>query len=104
MPTKLKDHSIVTTRDFMRQFSSIIKSPKSKRYTIMKHGKPVAIVIPYPVVAEDWWQGIENVVEPEIKPKKHLTLEEFRKKHSFHSGEKHLSQRIDEIVYGVKFK
>jgi hypothetical protein len=41
-------------------------------------------------------------MEPLKEPKKFLTLSELRKKYSFRSGEKHLSQRIDEIVYGVK--
>ena len=53
------------------------------------------------------WQSIEHYKD-EIaadaliqKTKKQITLKDLRR-HRFHSGEKNLSQHIDEIVYGIK--
>lgn len=109
MVMRLKEHTIVTTRDFLRNFSSIKNNPTSKRYTVVSHGKPALLVMPIPEKmnnTDDWWSALnpENYPEAEPKPersKHHLTLPELRKKYSFSSGEKHLSQRIDEIVYGI---
>lgn len=107
MATKLKDHTIITTRDFVRNLSRIENKPTSKRYTVVKHGKPVLLVIPLPKEeVDDFWSTFNPDQYPEAQqvlaePKKHLTLAELRKKYSFYSGEKHLSQRIDEIVYGI---
>ncbi|MBI2416225.1 MAG: hypothetical protein HYV33_06240 [Candidatus Kerfeldbacteria bacterium] len=53
-----------------------------------------------------WWQRFEGrdplpYEDRWFYIKTTMTLEKLRK-YSFHSGEKHLSQRIDEIVYGIK--
>lgn len=102
MKTQLKERTIVSTRDFMRQFSSIIKNPKSKQYIIMNHGKPVATLIPQQSTdADNWWEGLEQSVPVAHPSKKRISFSELEKLR-FHSGEKNLSQKIDEIVYGVK--
>lgn len=93
--------TIIATRDFVRQFSSIGKKPKSKQYMIVNHGKPIGVFIPYEAQPNDeWWKPYASEI-PAEKPKKRMTLKDLEK-YRFHSGEKHLSQRIDEIVYGIK--
>lgn len=103
MNTTLPNNTLISTRDFLRNFSDIITTPKSKAYTVMKHGKPVAKVTPltdeeahWLALAQDESIGIEAPT-----PKKRITLQELREKYSFHGG-KDLTSRIDEIVYGIK--
>jgi len=67
----------------------------------MSHGKVVGTFIPHKDGDDNWWKSYEGR-EPFEEPKKGLTLNQLREKYGFHSGEKNLSQRIDEIVYGVK--
>lgn len=76
----------LSTREFLRAFSRITQRPKFTVYTIVRHGKPVGSFTPY-----------RNA------PKKELTLADL-KKVRFHSGDKHLSEKIDEIVYGISRK
>lgn len=102
MKAQLKERTLVSTRDFMRQFSSIIKNPKSKEYIIMNHGKPVASLTPQQSTDTDnWWRGLEQSVPVAQPPKKRISFSELEKLR-FHSGEKNLNQKIDEIVYGIK--
>ncbi|MFA6475720.1 MAG: hypothetical protein WCV88_06055 [Patescibacteria group bacterium] len=101
---EMRDNVRIATRDFVRSFSTISKRPTVRRYVVMNHGRALGIFTPVPVQQKDdeeWWKEYEDM-EPLKEPKKFLTLSELRKKYSFRSGEKHLSQRIDEIVYGVK--
>ena len=100
--TAVKQTTVIATRDFLRNFSSIIQKPKSKEYVIIKHGKPVATLTPHPSpdTTDEWWKGLEHQ-EPVQTKKKRITLKDLEK-HRFYSGEKHLSQRVDEIVYGIK--
>lgn len=45
---------------------------------------------------------IDEILARDAKIEKgHMTLQELRDKCSFHSGESDLSQRVDEIVYGI---
>lgn len=101
MKQVIKEKTIIATREFTRNFAQISKQPISQKYIVINHGKIVGTFIPQPNNSTDWWKGLENQA-PEEETKKSLTLSELREKYSFHSGEKHLSQRIDEIVYGVK--
>lgn len=101
MKTIIKEQTIIGTREFLRQFSKIAKHPTSKKYIVVSHGKPLLTVTPYSD-DEAWWENLKDQTTSENKKDKRLTLEQFRKKYSFRSGEKHLSQRIDEIVYGIK--
>lgn len=96
-----KEKKIIATRDFIRDFARISTLPKNRQYLIVKHGKPVGTYVPYQEEEDDnaWWNGLEP--PPEVKTyKKHITLADL-KKLQFHSGEKNLSQKIDEIVYGI---
>jgi len=102
MNTTLPNNTLISTRDFLRNFSDIITTPKSKTYTVMKHGKPVAKVTPltdedahWLALAQDESIGIEAPA-----PKKKITLADLRK-YSFRGG-KDLTDRIDEIVYGIR--
>lgn len=103
MKTALYEKQLITTRDLLRHFAAIVRTPKSRRYIIINHGKPVATLIPHQrsTSDSDWWKSLSDHV-PVEEPKKYLTLQELRAKYSFHSGEQNLSQHIDEIVYGVK--
>lgn len=98
MKQLLQQPTMIATRDFLRDFSALSEQSVRKSYIITKHGKPLWKVVP---VDDGWWEGLAEQI-PADEPKKGLTLEQFRKKYSFRSGEKHLSQRIDEIVYGIK--
>lgn len=98
-------NTILTTREFTRNFSKLVKKPKSRHYTIINHGKPVAIVIPYQG-NEKWWLGLNPGNYPEsssesAKNSRRISLKYLRAAR-FNSGETDLSQRIDEIVYGIK--
>lgn len=104
MQTKIKQKSIIGTRDFIRDFSNISNKPKSKKYIIVKYGEPIGTFTPWQDEEEsEWWKSLENA--PEAKEakeddKKRITLKDLEK-YRF-SGPKDLSQRVDEIVYGVK--
>lgn len=109
MKTKLKDNVVITTRDFVRNFSVIGKKPTSRSYTVMSHSKLMGIFTPNigDKDQDDWWANLNPDNYPEAQPKQptqknHLTLKQLREKYSFHGGETNLSQRIDEIVYGIK--
>lgn len=71
----------ITIREVHRNLSAIAEAvQKGKSYVITKNAKPVFRISP--------------VVEKEY------TIKDLRRL-QFSSGEKNLSQRVDEIVYGV---
>lgn len=49
-----------------------------------------------------WWDDLKQYVPARTKSKRHMTLRELSARWRFNSGEKNLSQKIDEIVYGIK--
>lgn len=84
---------LVTTREFLREFSDLTKKNVHTHYTIMRYGKPIGLFTPY--VGHD-----ACPLAPGQKQKKRVTLAELEGLR-FHSGEKNLSTCIDEIAYGI---
>lgn len=39
----------ISVRDFLRNFATIVQGKVSKRYVIMKHGRPVGVFTPWEV-------------------------------------------------------
>lgn len=77
----------INVREFVRSFAKLANRKTRKRLLIMKHGKPLGVFIPYDMHEEQTGKpgsAIDGLV-----------------KLRFNSGEKNLSQRIDEIVYGA---
>lgn len=107
MKTALKENVVIATRDFVRNFPHISEKPISQNYTVIKHGKVVGTFTPHfgrevtRDTDEDWWNSLEQIAPPIESKRKRVTLKDLEK-YRFRSGEKHLSQRIDEIVYGIK--
>ncbi len=85
-------HKLVTTREFLRDFSELTQKNTTTQYTIIRYGKPIGLFTPY--------SGDNPCPLPSGQNKKRVTLVDLEKLR-FHSGEKNLSTRIDEIVYGV---
>ncbi|MFH1218219.1 MAG: hypothetical protein V1679_00035 [Candidatus Peregrinibacteria bacterium] len=79
------NEEVITVREFLRNFSKFNK--KKKTIIISKNGKPEGIFMPY----EKW----------KTAPLTGVNLADAMEKYSFESGEKNLSQKIDEIVYGA---
>lgn len=76
----------ITTRDFLRQFKRIKESVRrGSIYTVTDRGEVAFEVRP----------------STKAKRKPKYTLDDILKL-TFNSGEKNLSSRVDEIVYGVK--
>lgn len=104
MKKTITANTTLTTREFIRNFSKLVKKPKSRRYTIVSHGKPVATIIPYQG-NEEWWAGLKSEDYPESEEPTadswRISLKKLQSAR-FNSGETDLSQRIDEIVYGIK--
>lgn len=106
MKTITQENLVITTRDFLRNFSAINRKPKTKRYRVISHGQLVGTFIPYQVDPnQDWWDSLESRVNPEEQvdvkaDKKRVTLKDLEK-YRFRA-ERDLSDRIDEIVYGIK--
>lgn len=107
MKTALKENIVIPTRDFVRNFPHISDKPTSQSYTVIKHGRVVGTFTPNLDRAitrdtdEDWWKSLEQITPPAEPDQKRISLKDLEK-YRFRSGEKHLSQRIDEIVYGIK--
>lgn len=86
-------HKFVTTREFLREFSDLTQKNVRTHYTIVRYGKPIGLFTPY--------VGHDVCPLPSgQKQKKRVTLAELEGLR-FHSGEKNLSTRIDEIAYGI---
>lgn len=85
MKKKDRQDDVLSTRDFMRDFSRITHTPKHSAYTIVRHGRPIGTYIP----------------SRSIGRKKYMTLKDLEKVR-FRSGEKDLSKKIDRIVYGIE--
>lgn len=98
--------TVISTRDFIRNFSKISSRSEDVRYIVVKHGKPIFVGTPYSESDDGmWWNSMNEGSYPEADKKtlanKRMSLADLRKL-SFRSGENNLSQRIDEIVYGIK--
>lgn len=64
----------------------------TKRYVIMKHGRPVGVFTP--------WEMQKTELKKKGTQKPWGILEEL-KKLQFKSDDPHLSEHIDEIAYGI---
>lgn len=84
-------HQFITTREFLREFSDLTQKGVNTRYTIVRHGKPIGLFTPY---SEDGTYPFPS------GQKKRVTLADLEALR-FHSGEKNLSNSIDEIAYGI---
>lgn len=67
MKTKLKDNVVITTRDFVRNFSVIGKKPTSRSYTVINHSKLMGIFTPNidHKDQDDWWTNLNPNDYPE---------------------------------------
>lgn len=79
---RLMENQMITSREFVRNFATLLRGKKSAQYTILRHGKPLGLFIPFPHYQKS--VTLEN-------------LEAFR----FQGRKKNLSQKIDTIVYGM---
>ena len=78
----------ISVRDFLRNFASLAGGKAFKQYVIMKHGKPIGVFTP--------WEAQKK----ELKEKYPGSFWDWTKTNQF-AGEPDLTQRIDEIVYGI---
>lgn len=86
-------HTFISTREFLREFSHLTRKNATTQYTIVKYGKPIGYFTPYTL-------SDEYPLPSGKKHKKRVTLMDLEKLR-FHSGEKKLSNSVDEIVYGI---
>ncbi len=91
------NQEVISIRDFGRNLAHITDKPKSKVYTIVKNGKTVGRYVPEKY-ATDVFVDYDMIAE---QRQKYTGIEELEK-HAIASGEKHLSQRVDEILYGAQ--
>mgnify|MGYP001607222329 CR=1 FL=1 len=87
MTSKIKTEPI-SVRDFLRNFATLVAGKTFKQYVIMKHGKPVGVFTPWEAQKQELKQGYPGIFWDEAA------------KHRF-SGDPDLTQKIDEIVYGI---
>jgi len=96
--TALKEQKIISIREFMRNMSKITSKPEHKIYTLVKNGKKVGTYIP---------EEYENYIWPEQdygvgEEKEYDSLFDNYKNMVVKGGDPHLSQKIDQILYGKK--
>lgn len=85
----IEQMATVTVRDFLRTFSKLTQRKTPKRFLVMRHGKPIGVFIPY-----------DNIAKKQKTGKPGSAIDGLMKLR-FNSGETDLSQRIDEICYGI---
>lgn len=93
--TITKNQRVISIRDFSRNLAAITNKPESKVYTIVKNGEEVGMYIPKKY-AHEVIVDYDVIAEQQSK---HSSFEDLQKM-AIHSGEKNLSKRIDEIIYG----
>lgn len=76
-------------RDFLRNFARLATGNASKRYVIMKHSKPIGVFTPWEAQKKELKQGYPGLFWDE--------MEKLRGP----IGNGNLTQKIDEIVYGI---
>lgn len=87
MASKIKTEPI-SVREFLRNFAAIVTGKSFKRYVIMKHGKPVGVFTPWEAQKKELKKGYPG------------SFWDWAKANQF-AGGPDLTQRIDEIVYGI---
>lgn len=88
MASKIKTEPI-SVRDFLRNFATLVTGKSFKQYVIMKHGKPIGVFTPWEAQKREMKQGYPG------------SFVDWLKKNASPIGDGTLSQRIDEIVYGI---
>ncbi|MBT5807681.1 hypothetical protein HOI18_00190 [Candidatus Uhrbacteria bacterium] len=56
----MPDIEPISVRDFLRNFAAIVKKTGTKKYLIMKHGKPIGLFSPWKAVKKDVLADKEN--------------------------------------------
>lgn len=87
MASKIKTEPI-SVRDFLRNFATLVTGTSFKQYVIMKHGKPVGVFTPWEAQKTELKHGYPGI------------FWDTAKKYAFKGGPD-LTQKIDEIVYGI---
>ncbi len=82
----------ISVRDFLRNFAAIVQGTVTKRYVIMKHGRPIGVFTPWEM------QKKELKKTAELKP--WLWLDILRKNQQ-PIGDGNITEEIDDIVYGI---
>ncbi|MBI4438115.1 hypothetical protein HY631_04155 [Candidatus Uhrbacteria bacterium] len=83
----------VSVRDFLRNFAAIVQGKVSKRYVIMKHGKPIGVFTPWEVQKKD--------LKKSSGQQPWLWLDVL-KKNQQPIGKGNITDEIDDIVYGLE--
>lgn len=78
----------ISVRDFLRNFATLAAATSFKQYVVMKHGKPIGVFTPWEAQKNEMKQGYPG------------SFLDWTKANQF-DGEPDLSQRVDEIVYGI---
>lgn len=78
----------ISVRDFLRNFASLATATSFKQYVIMKHSKPIGVFTPWEAQKKELKQGYPGI------------FWDTAKKYEF-AGDPDLTQKIDEIVYGI---
>jgi hypothetical protein len=87
MASKIKTE-LISVRDFLRNFATVVAEKSFKQYVVMKHGKPVGIFTPWEAQKKEMRQGYPG------------SLVDWLKANQF-AGESNFTQRIDEMVNGI---
>lgn len=82
----------ISVRDFLRNFAAIVQGTVTKRYVIMKHGKPIGVFTP--------WEVQKKIMKDEEEKKPWLWLDVL-KKNQQPIGDGNITEEIDNIVYGI---
>lgn len=98
LATLLKQQEIISIRAFIQQLSKITSHPTSKIYTLVKNGKKVGTYIPEQY--ED--EFIVPIDQPREVPQRYTSFFDNYDKIAFSTNDPHLSQQIDQILYGAK--
>lgn len=92
--TNMDEENVINIREFLRNY----KKFKTKTHIIANHGKPEVVVIPY----KEWQaQQAPKLRKNSKNELKRISLAEAIKPYVFEGGDPHLSQKVDEIVYGT---
>lgn len=92
LASTIMEEQYVTVREFLRNYKKFTN--KKKPVIVTNNGKPEGVFIAY----EKWKKK-----EKKEGKEKFVSLADAIKKYTFTgSGEKDISQRVDEIVYGAR--
>ncbi len=75
----------ISTRDFLRDFTEVTQKPQAQHYTILRYGRPVGVFTP---------------AAKKTTKQKRVSVDDLIAA-GFATRNPHLSQEIDEIIYGT---